>query len=167
MNIPRTVALVFVGLLLHGRAQALERPSSTRQQDRCFAVQIEAVGSTSDEQTHGRRHRVRQRFSARDVLDLRFRVLLPSQNQSGLIEVKLYTPKGKVYETLSADLDPDSSSEGMPRYRFRRARTVTADLPVAGTFITRRSLFGEWRAEVYLDGNERPCMRATTFTLEP
>jgi hypothetical protein len=55
----------------------------------------------------------------------------------------------------------------MRRYRFRRARTVTADLPVAGTSITRRSLFGEWRAEVHLDGNERACTRPTTFTLEP
>jgi hypothetical protein len=43
---------------------------------------------------------------------------------------------------------------------------VTADLPVAGTWIITNSLYGRWRADAYLD--DRPLLSGTThFSIEP
>jgi hypothetical protein len=37
---------------------------------------------------------------------------------------------------------------------------------MAGTPVVTNALFGEWRAEVYLDGAETPCVRPLEFVIE-
>ena len=44
---------------------------------------------------------------------------------------------------------------------------MTARLPVAGTQITQRGLYGRWSVVPYLDGAEGPCGPAGSFTLGP
>ncbi len=169
MSIRRTAILLLLGTILGSEAYSLEPPLSSsrdRRRNRCYAVGIEAIGAPSTE-TSTRRRRFRRRFSAREVLDLRFSVLLPANNQSGLVEIELYTPKGNLYETLQAQVDLDDPSGGTARYRRRRARVVTARLPIAGSHITSRSLYGRWRAEVHLDGNDRRCRRPKSFIIGP
>ena len=169
MSIPRTAVLLLLGTILGSEAYSLEPPLSSsrdRRRNRCYAVRIEAIRAPSTE-TSTRRRRFRRRFSAREVLDLRFSVLLPANNQSGLVEIELYTPKGNLYETLQAQVDATDPSGGTARYRRRRARVVTARLPVAGSHISSRSLYGRWRAEVHLDGNETRCERPKTFIIGP
>ena len=169
MSIPRTaVLLLLLGTILGSEAYSFEPPVSSsrdRRRNRCYAIRIEAIRTPSTETST--RRRWRRRFSAREVLDLRFSVLLPANNQSGLVEIELYTPKGNLYETLQAQVDPDDPSGGTARYRRRRARVVTARLPIAGSHITSRSLYGRWRAEVHLDGNDRRCRRPKRFIIEP
>ena len=171
MSIPRTAVLLLLGTILGSEAYSLEPPLSSsrdRGRNRCYAVRIEAIGAPSTEtSTRRRRRRFRRRFSAQEVLDLRFSVLLPANNQSGLVEIEIYTPKGNLYETLQAQVDPDDPSGGTARYRRRRARVVSARLPIAGSHITSRSLFGRWRAEVHLDGNDRRCRRPKRFIIRP
>ena len=165
MSFPRTAVLLLLGTILGSEAYSLEPPRSSsrdRRQNRCYAVGIEAIGASSTETSTRRRS-----FSAREVLDLRFSVLLPANNQSGLVEIELYTPKGNLYETLHAQIDATDPSGGTATYRRRRARVVTARLPVAGSHITGRSLYGRWRAEVHLDGDERRCTRPTRFIIQP
>lgn len=181
MSVLRIVILLVTGMLLSAAAFSLEppRPSSEAQHRGCYAVRIEALGSTASPSTlsEGKaakakakakaRPRNGHRFSAREILDLRFDVLLRERDPSGLVEVALYTPSGHLYETLKAELVPDEAALGRASYRGRRARVVAATLPVAGSFITRRSIYGEWRAEVRLDGAGTACTRPTSFTLEP
>jgi len=177
MSFLRTAVVLVTGMCLAPAAFSLEPPrSSPEAQHRgCYAVRIEALGSTSSPSTlsEGKapkakaRPRNGHRFSAREILDLRFDVLLRERDPSGLVEVALYTPSGHLYETLKAELDPDEAALGRPSYRGRRARVVAATLPVAGSYITRRSIYGEWRAEVRLDGAGTACTRHESFTLEP
>lgn len=179
MTFRRIAVTLLTGLLLSKAAFSLEpRHDSGERQKGCSAVHIEAVGTTSESTTgapaastkrgaRSERARGRHRFAARDVLDLRFDVVLRGRDQSGLVEVALFTPSGHLYETLKTERDSDPGASTRASYQARRGRVVTATLPVAGTFITRRSLYGEWRAEIHLDGDEAACARPTTFVLEP
>jgi hypothetical protein len=100
------------------------------------------------------------------VLDLSLSVWLPAKNEASVVEIRLYTPTGRLYEVLQARADA-STIDGA-RYRGRRARVVSARLPVAGSHIVGRSLYGKWRAEVFLDGNEKSCTRRPKkFRLDP
>jgi hypothetical protein len=104
-------------------------------------------------------------FSARQILDLEFLVALPSTGLSAgkQIELRLFTPRGHLYQTLSMpSADPEPSSRRRPRYR-----TVTATLPVAGTTIVNNSLYGAWRAEAYVEGESSPCARPRVFEIQP
>jgi hypothetical protein len=44
---------------------------------------------------------------------------------------------------------------------------VTARLPVAGTTIVNNSLYGTWKAEAYLVGEQTACARARSFVINP
>ncbi len=143
-------------------ASALSSPGDRRAQRQCYAVRVEAIQNPSAES--GPRRRYKDRFSAEDVLDLRFVVMLSANSQAGLVEIRLYTPSGRLYDVLKAETEPDASGRG--RYRRRRGRVVAAQLPVAGSHITGRSLYGKWEAVVHLDGNDEHCTRAR-FTIDP
>jgi len=82
------------------------------------------------------------------------------------VHVKLFTPRGSLYQVLQAKADAESTSTAARR-RGRSARALVALVPVAGTQITTYALFGEWRAEVYLDAADAPCTRTLEFVIEP
>lgn len=169
MSTQRTATvLTFLMLTVTVASSALATPAAPKRgsTNRCYTVRIEGVSDSSAETKKRRRRRYRHRFSARDVLDLRLSVWLPEKSDAGLVQIKLYTPTGRVYETLRASVDPELM--GKKNFRGRRARIVTARLPIAGTHITSRSLYGKWRAEVYLDGELGSCTqpRPRRFTIE-
>jgi len=105
-------------------------------------------------------------FSASDVLDLEFQVVIPAEahlaGQS--LELKLFTPKGHLYQTLA--VPAASQASGTPRRRAR-FRTVTARLPVAGTTIVNNSLYGTWKAEAYFEGEPTACAKPRSFVIKP
>ena len=173
MRCART-AIILAVLTWTAGSQALATPSTRgarAQGNRCYAVRIEAISSPSNETStdRGRRRRYRRRFSAHEVLDLSLSVWLPAKNDASVIEIRLYTPTGRLYEVLQARADASTTPSKIgTRYRGRRARVVSARLPVAGSHITGRSLYGKWRAEVFLDGNEKSCTRRPkNFSLDP
>ncbi len=136
-------------------------PAANRRARRCFVVRANAITNEATTRT-----RYRSRFSAQKVLDLRLSVWLPAYNDAGLVEIKLYTPTGHLYEVLQASTDPDTRDK--MKYRGRRARVVAGRLPIAGTHITGRSLYGKWRAEVFLDGEPASCTRRPKrFAIRP
>lgn len=168
MRCART-AIILAVLTCTAGSQALATPSTRRaNRNRCYAVRVEAISipATETSTDTGRRRRYRRRFSAHEVLDLNLSVWLPAKNEASVVEIRLYTPTGRLYEVLQARADA-STADGA-RYRGRRARVVSARLPVAGSHITSRSLYGKWRAEVFLDGNEKSCTRRPKkFSLDP
>jgi hypothetical protein len=102
-------------------------------------------------------------FSAREVLDLEFFVLMPRSSSSGKrIELKLFTPRGHLYQTLSM-----SARDASPSTRRRRIEAQGASLPVAGTTIVNNSLYGQWRAEAYVEGESSPCAKPRSFEIAP
>jgi hypothetical protein len=167
MSMRGLTMLLVLSTIPGSEASALESVLSSSSNrgasGRCNAVRVEAVQKTSDES--GPRRRYRDRFSAEDVLDLRFVVSLPANNQAGLVEIKLYTPSGRLYDVLRAEADGGEAT-GRSSNRRRRSRTVAAQLPIAGSHITGRSLYGEWEARVYLDGNDEECNRKA-YILDP
>ena len=135
-------------------------------------------------------------FSAKKTLDLRLRAYLKSKRKiSGdhLLHLKLYTPRGYLYQTITVPFyrkprrrekprpgdftfEPIRVVPGFPRAldvqktkRLRRGRkrydTVTARLPVAGTSITLGSLFGRWTVVPFLDNGTAPCGRSRRFRI--
>ena len=164
MRCARTVIILAVLTTAGSQALATRATSRARRNNRCYAVRVEAIASPATETK--RRRRYRRRFSAHEVLDLNLSVWLPARNDASVVEIRLYTPTGSLYEILQAQ--SDASTPNRARHRGRRARVVSARLLVAGSHITSRSLYGKWRAEVFLDGNEKSCTRRPKkFRLDP
>ena len=123
------------------------------------------------------------RFSAIRMLDLNLTVRF-ADGFSGdhLLHLKLYTPKGHHYQTLSvwiaSDLGHTKSLrriEGYPRPEAVRPLNeagslsppeVTLSVPVGGTPIVTNSIFGMWTAEAYLDDQNEACS-SQPFVLTP
>jgi len=144
--------------LFAGNAAAQE---TAARRDGCQAVWVTAP-------TFGKpapRFRKPLNFSAAEVLDLEFQVLIRPDLLAGRsLELKILTPKGHLYQTLAlpAPSDPDAAPQRRSRYR-----TVTARLPVAGTTIVNNSLYGAWKAEAYLAGERNACAKARSFVINP
>ncbi len=138
--------------------------SRNASEGRCYAVRVGAISAPAAETRNRRRYR--RSFSAQELLDLRLSVWLPAGNNASVVNIRLYTPTGRLYQTLQATAD--ASTSGEVNYRGRRIRVVSARLPVAGSHITDRSLYGEWRADAFLDGSENSCTRRPKrFTIDP
>lgn len=130
-------------------------------------------------------------FSVTQILDLDLRAYVrPLPAGPHLLELKLYTPHGHLYQVLPVAFE-GSSSDASPadvapaqwqaayrnplpvqRAPFVRVggavrQRVRATLPVAGTSIVTASLFGRWRVEVHIDGAPRSCGTPATFRLGP
>jgi hypothetical protein len=104
-------------------------------------------------------------LSAAAVKDLRIEILLTEDAATRPVQVKLYNPRGRLYQILDAVADPGvTKSNGRSK---RGERLFVALLPVAGTQITLNALYGTWRAEVYLDGASTACARPAEFVLSP
>lgn len=108
-------------------------------------------------------------FSAAEVLDLEFRIVIPADaSRAGRpLELKLFTPKGHLYQTLA--IPAGASAPGRLTAPKRRAghQTLTARLPVAGTTIVNNSLYGTWKAEAYFEGERTACAKPRTFVIKP
>jgi len=123
------------------------------------------------------------RFSASRMLDLELTVRFTKAIAGDhLVRLKLLTPKGHHYQTLSLPITSIAKRqgsrrrvEGYPRPLVVRVvhKTgslslpgVTLSVPVGGTPIVTNSLFGMWTAEAYLDDQEEVCA-SQTFALSP
>ena len=58
--------------------------------------------------------------------------------------LKIFLPDGNLYQSFETTFEIVGSPTG--------SLTTVESLPVAGSYITQRSLTGDWRVEVFLDG---------------
>ncbi|MGH9388617.1 MAG: hypothetical protein ACRD1Z_03310 [Vicinamibacteria bacterium] len=107
-------------------------------------------------------------FSAAEVLDIEFQIGVRAGTSLAArpLELKLFTPKGHLYQTLAVPPASKASGAGTPK-RKPRYQTLTARLPVAGTTIVNNSLYGTWKAEAYLEGERTACAKARSFVIKP
>jgi hypothetical protein len=91
-------------------------------------------------------------FSTAFVKDLKIVVGWNNTSGSHTQRIDLFAPDGALYQQLSTP--------------FGGAGSVEAQLLVAGTWITQYSLFGAWRAEVFLDSARIP-ITSGAFVLNP
>jgi hypothetical protein len=114
-------------------------------------------------------------FRATQILDVQIHVALPRRlTGEHQVDIDVLNPNGHTYQRLTvpfvgADRKPKKRKlEGYPhpvgeqeqKERGRHGRAayaVSATLPVAGTSIVTSSLYGDWNAEVFLDGAVEPC----------
>lgn len=136
-------------------------PSATA----CQSVWVTAPFSTGKGASRSRKP---LNFSAAEVLDLEFQIVVPADASLAgrRLELKLFTPKGHLYQTLAVPTEVSAPKAGTPKRRSRY-QTVTARLPVAGTTIVNNSLYGTWKAEAYFEGERTACVKARTFVIKP
>ncbi len=181
--------MLAVGLLIlaqavpaanEGSNRDFREPPSGSGSRLCSAVQ---VTSPQIQQTQVRG------YSASQILDLRFRTTLGRPLDSGhSLELRVYTPKGHLYQVLTVPLTGPIRRDPAPRPRERsvdrRAPSrseppaeATSDepdgklsfdtiLPVGGTSIVTSSLYGSWTVTPHLDGSLKPCGPARQFRIE-
>ncbi len=102
------------------------------------------------------------RFSAAKTDDLVFQAKVrPQVRGSHTLELRLFTPRGHLYQTLSLSFDV-RLTRGR---RLPRPLVLSARLPVSGSFIMTSALYGRWRVVPFLDGAPQPCGREVGFTI--
>jgi len=105
------------------------------------------------------------RFSGRTLRDLlivvEYRDLPAGPHTQRL---KLYAPDGALYQQFTTEFaaEPPTRGKGHPASRWE---PVEVRLPVGGTWITKYSLYGTWRVEVYLDQEQVPATKDQSFHL--
>lgn len=119
-------------------------------------------------------------FRATEILDVElgavFRQRLAGEH---VLDLKVYTPKGKLYQVLTVPFTGGAAPRGRRLAGYARpvrehsmktrgpARyEVSARLPVAGTWIVTNSLYGTWRVDAHLDGRTSPAA-SQTFSIAP
>ena len=147
-------------LLLASPGVSSDRRSPTNA---CTAIQVTAPDAPAQVK---RRAKKKPTFSASSILDLKLEVVLSAAVKGHhQLEFKVYTPKGHLYQSLSAAMAAGAANE---EKRRGQKRTAAATLPVAGTTIVTNSLYGEWRVDAFLDGErETACGKALSFVIEP
>ncbi|MFZ0213274.1 MAG: hypothetical protein WBD23_07435 [Candidatus Acidiferrales bacterium] len=96
-------------------------------------------------------------FSISSLRDLNISIdwsNLPAGNHAQILQI--VHPGGGLYQTMRKSFLVDESANG--------AYSTTDALPVAGTWITERSLTGVWQIQVELDGN---VITTSNVTLTP
>jgi hypothetical protein len=167
-------ALVALGLAGPASPAAASGEAAPRMS--CIAVEIVSPQDSS------RQGRVPE-FSASAIIDIRFTAVLRRPDDHGLVRLKLFTPRGHLYQTLSVPFvangaaapqarNIDGSSRSTLEQRAEPAATaadyrVEARLPVAGTLIANEGLFGRWTVEPWLEGASTPCLAARAFVIKP
>lgn len=127
-------------------------------------------------------------FSATKVIDLDFSMLFAPESGmrfkgTHVLQLRVFTPHGHLYQATSFPFSAEATKKGgkekIDRYPLPLPVAVLAEttyakgkyllvksrLPVAGTPIVNNSLYGEWRAEAYLDDEVLPCSIPAAFTL--
>ncbi len=124
-------------------------------------------------------------FSATQVLDLTFTVLLPA-NLDGehVVELRVLTPDARLYRSLAVPFARGALTNAVrriegytrpvpqqPLKEVSRDRSlysaVAATFPVGGTDIVSSGLYGRWQVEAYLDGARQRCAAAAPFNVAP
>jgi len=184
---PKELSMLVVGTLIALAQVAAAQPAARSPREEPSASgQCVAVLVTSPEAKASSKSQI---FSATKILDLELSAMLRSRLQGDhTLEMKLYTPKGHLYQVLTVPFSAASvpGGAGAPRTRFvegypqplaehamtpvrhegaRRYR-VSARLPVAGTSIMTSSLYGRWRVDAHLDGKLKACS-SRSFTIQP
>jgi hypothetical protein len=125
-------------------------------------------------------------FSARKVEDLRFLVVFvdPVEGEH-VLELRLKTPRGQLYESMSVPFTTERVERGaeravagyprpLPLHAVRQVQvgegarqgvSVQASLPVAGTTIMTDSLYGTWEIQLVMDGVPMGCELRSSFLL--
>jgi hypothetical protein len=131
----------------------------------CQSLSVKALGSGKAPS----RSRTPLTFSAAEVLDLEFQVVVPTGSSftGRSVELKLFTPKGHLYQTLAVTAAAQGSGASETPKRKARHQTLTGRLPVAGTTIVNNSLYGTWKAEAYLEGESDTCAKPRSFVIQP
>jgi hypothetical protein len=154
----------WVSLILMATAVSAARPAEARHRkraDRCYEVRVQPTDS-------GDRRGRTAVVSASESQDLHIEVWLPEKLSSLPVQIKLFTPRGRLYQVVTATAAEPPSRVGKKRVRSAsRGSFLTALVPLAGTQITTYALFGPWRAEAYLDEADSPCTRPLEFVIEP
>ena len=144
-----------------------------------------AVGS--EQKDHGK---FAASFSATQVADIDLSVLFTpgSAKRFGagnhVIEVRVFTPGGNLYESISVPVTTDSSRagqkqkvDGYPRaMAVQLLRSVSGNngqqnlaasvrLPVGGTMISTNGLYGQWTAKAFVDGEPLSCSQTASFAI--
>lgn len=163
-----TLGLVLAPALLAQAATADPAARSQASIARGHGAQCAVVGFTAvptarhaDRKTTERSIRGGPRFSAAQTLDVRLEAV-PRRGAlaDAILELRVYTPRGHLYQTVRALPAAVGASGG-------KAAPWTAVLPLAGTSIVNSSLYGQWRVEPHLDGSLRPCGPAERFWVGP
>jgi hypothetical protein len=151
---------LLVAAFLAPEALAAERSAA------CTSI---LVGAPDAPAATTRRSRKKPAFSASQILDLELSVTLSrAARDAGTVDLKIYTPKGHLYQTITVPVASDEAKQNESSGRRQSKRSfAVATLPVAGTTIVTSSLYGTWRVEAHLDGGTSPCGRAQQFTIEP
>lgn len=120
-------------------------------------------------------------FSATEIIDIDFVVRLDGQIAGDhLLELRISTPNGHAYQTLTVPISTDERSVGeisvvgFPRplrVRFlepeaidgRSLLSAVVAFPVGGTNIATGSLFGLWSVEPFLNGQSIACNQIARF----
>jgi len=185
----RTVWIaVFVAAMLVPPSFGAEKLKADKS---CLAV---AVGSKQHLTSKGNNDDEREfeggatSFSATKVLDIEFAIVFSTKvaeqfTNAHVVEFRLYTPQGNLYESLSIPITNSQSRAGerhrVPGYPELipvqvlksinhgggRGLFAKVTVPVAGTPIVNNSLYGKWKAEAVVEDELAPCSIPATFTI--
>ncbi len=174
MRIALRSASIGVSILLCASLGAAVEPGETRRT--CAGITIETVPPRPA-------GKARPVYSANEVLDLRFLVHFSQwvrRNPPGSLELRIFTPRGHLYQSVSVPIAAEESHESRREMKGHRhplkvakARRMGRDalvvegppLLVAGTDITQSALYGAWRVEAWPAGSSRCCQ--VRFTIAP
>jgi hypothetical protein len=129
-------------------------------------------------------------YSATEILDVDVWILFhpgtaKQYADDHAVQVRFFTPTGSLYQTIDIPFTSDAKKKGKEKsldgyphpIQFSLLKEITwskgkylgtsVRLPVAGTMIMSNGLYGGWRAEAYVDGEEVPCAKAVEFTINP
>lgn len=129
-------------------------------------------------------------FSATEILDVDISVIftpgvLNQLKGSHVLEVRVFTPRGYLYQSLSIPFTSDEKKRGKKEalrgyphpipvevleqvtWNNGRSYRVRVRLPVGGTAISANSLYGAWTAQAFVDGETLPCSKAASFVINP
>jgi len=151
------LALAMLTLVPTQQSSAARRRSSPG----CRTIRVSAP------EAPGNKHRRKRKFSAHKIVDLELEVRFPKKlTGQHELELKIFTPKGNLYQSMSIPFSADEPEAVTGRKR-RKATKVGTTLPVAGTSIVANSLYGRWKVEAFLDGAEKRCTRPQKFVIKP
>jgi hypothetical protein len=150
-------------LVLASAAAPPERPPSSRPTEPVTGQCGPVVVSSSQAP------KARGKFSARKILDVELAAVLRKRmTGQHVLNLRVYTPKGHLYQELSVPFDaghPSGVAEAAAR--GKKQPRLAARLPVGGTSISTASLYGRWKVVPHLDGSLKPCGAATAFSIVP
>jgi len=148
----------------------------------CVAV---AVGSPEKD-----KGKVETSFSATGIIDLDFWVVFTPGAAKRFegdheLEVRIYTPKGHLYTSISTPFSADEKSKGASRkldgyphglavktfeqvgFESTAHPAIGVRMPVAGSMIVSNSIYGTWTAEAFVDKQSIACAKSTSFEIKP